>query len=182
MEIEQMDEGNNQRREYSRVEAYVPFECRVIDKEELDHIKTKILGMNDGNDLRPLPDMGESDHILGEWLKIINTKIDTVIRLITLQREGYFCLSYKAINISGGGMSFPSQQEMVLGDILEIKIMLTQQQPLALSVYGEVVKARKIDGGFFIAVRYVHMDEFVRDEIIRFVFEREREIIREKRG
>ena len=181
MEEERMGQDEIQRREYSRVEAYVPFEYRVIAPEEREHIQARISGNKAGSDLRPLPDMGEYDHILGEWLKILNAKMDTVIRLITLQKDGYFGLSFKAINISGGGLSFSSAQEVGLADILEIKLMLTQQQPLAMSIYGEVVKSEKRDNGFFIAIRYVHMDELVRDEIIRFVFEREREIIREKR-
>jgi c-di-GMP-binding flagellar brake protein YcgR len=35
--------------------------------------------------------------------------------------------------------------------------------------------------GNFIAVHYVNMDDGIRDLIVRFVFEREREILREMR-
>jgi c-di-GMP-binding flagellar brake protein YcgR len=52
---------------------------------------------------------------------------------------------------------------------------------VAMSIYGEVTKSDYRQDSYFTAVRYVHMDSFIRDEIIRFVFEREREIIREKR-
>ena len=182
MGMHQIFEGERERREYSRVEAYLPFDCRVVAPDEKDHIQSRISGNTAMADPRPNQDMGDYDPVLGEWLKILNAKIDTVIRLITLQREGYFGLPFKAVNISGGGMSFSLPQGIPMGDILEIKIMLTWHQPLAMSLYGEIVKSEPRNGSYFTAVRYVYMDEFVRDEIIRFVFEREREIIREKRG
>jgi len=177
-----MIDGGGQRREYSRVEAYIPFEYRIIAPEEEDHIQAVIPGNIAAAEFRPIPDMAEYDHILGEWLKILNSKLDTIIRLMTLQREGFFGLPFKAVNISGGGMSFSLPHAVPVGKVLEIKAMLTRPQTFALRIYGEVVKSEQRNDAYFIAVRYIHMDDFIRDEIIRFVFEREREIIREKRG
>jgi c-di-GMP-binding flagellar brake protein YcgR len=173
----------SQRREFSRVDAYLPFEYRVICREDMDFVQARISGdvalTSEG---RPLPDLGDYDHILEEWMKILNAKLETIVRLMTLQREGYFGLSYKALNISGSGISFCLPDALSVGEFLEIRVMLTYHKPVALCVYGEVMKVEKIDGHYTIAVRYIHMDDFVRDEIIHFVFEREREIIREKRG
>ncbi|OIP92446.1 MAG: hypothetical protein AUK26_04755 [Syntrophaceae bacterium CG2_30_58_14] len=182
MEKERMIEGEGQRREYSRVGAYIPFEYRIVADEEKDHIQARISGDAAAPELRPLPDMGDHDYIFGEWLKILNLKLDTVIRLITLQSEGFFGLPFKAVSISGGGMSFLLPQAIAPGTILEIKLMLTRNQPVAMRIYGEVTKSVQRDDIYFIAVRYVHMDVSIRDEIIRFVFEREREIIRKKRS
>jgi hypothetical protein len=83
-------------------------------------------------------------------------------------------------------MSFSVPEAIPLGDILEINIMLTFQQPVVLCIYGEVVNCDLVNcdlvnGGHFVAVHYIHMDDFIRDMIVRFVFEREREIIRETR-
>jgi len=170
-----------QRREYSRVDAYIPFDYRIVADDEKGHIQARISGDTATSEFRPIDNIGDYDYIFGEWLKILNAKLDTVIRLMTLQREGYFGLPFKTINISGGGMSFSLTEAIALGEILEIKLMLTWNQPVAMSVYGEVTKSEKQHDGYFTAVRYVHMDSSVRDEIIRFVFEREREIIRQKR-
>jgi c-di-GMP-binding flagellar brake protein YcgR len=182
MGIDQMLEEKGQRREYSRVEAYIPFEYRVVADDEKNHIQARISGDTVMTESRSIPDMGDCDHILGEWLKILNAKLDTVIRLITIQHEGYLGLPYKAVNISGGGISFTLPQAIPLGLILEIKLMLTWNEPIAMFVYGEVTKSEQRADGYLIAVRYVHMDPTVRDEIIRFVFEKEREIIRGKRS
>jgi len=182
MEMDRMIEGEEQRREYSRVDAYIPFEYRIVANEEKDHIQSRISGDAAAPELRPILDIGDRDYIFGEWLKILNLKLDTVIRLITLQREGFFGLPSKAVNISGGGMSFFLPQAIATGVILEIKLMLTRNQPIAMCLYGEVAKSVPRDDIYFIAIHYIHMDVSIRDEIIRFVFEREREIIREKRG
>lgn len=182
MEMDRMIEGEVQRREYSRVDSYIPFEFRTVADEEKNHIRARIYGDAAAPELRPIPDRGDHDYIYGEWLKIMNLKLDTIIRLMTLQSEGFFGLPYKSVNISGGGISFLLPQAMAPGTILEIKLMLTRNQPVAMCIYGEVTKSVRSDDLYFIAVRYVHMDVSVRDEIIRYVFEREREIIREKRG
>lgn len=181
MGMHQNYEGEDQRREYSRVEAYVPFEYRIVAPGETGNIKARISGNTAATEFRPIPDLGEHDPVFGEWMKLINAKLDTIFRLLTLQHEGYCGLSYKTVNISGGGMSFPLPDLLPLGETLEIKLTLTLQQPVVLCIYGEVVKADRRDKGCFIAVHYVHMEDSIRDEIIRFVFEREREIIREKR-
>lgn len=182
MEAVHLYEDCGQRREYSRVEAYLPFEYRIVAQEEREHIQSRISGVTNTAEFRPVQDLVDHDHILGEWLKMLNTKLDTVIRLITLQREGYFGLSYKTVSISGGGMSFTLPEAVSVGKILEFKIMLTWNQPLAMCIYGEVTKSIQQGQAHLTAVKYVHMDASIRDEIIRFVFEREREIIREKRG
>jgi c-di-GMP-binding flagellar brake protein YcgR len=180
---DRMEQGQAQRREYSRVDAYIPFQYRVVADEEKDHIQARISGDAPAQELRPIQDVGDRNYIVGEWLKILHLKLDTVIRLMTMQREGFFGLPFKAVNISGGGMGFLLPQAIALGTILEIKIMLTRDQPVAVCIYGEVTKSvPRGESNFFIAIRYVHMDVSIRDEIIRFVFEREREIIREKRG
>ena len=85
------------------------------------------------------------------------------------------------VNISGGGISFNTGKSFFPGDILEIKVMLSMQKPSAFFLYGEVVELAKINAGYDTSVQFVGIDDFVRDEIIRFVFETEREILREKR-
>jgi hypothetical protein len=179
MEMHQNNE--NLKREYSRVDAYLPCENRIVPPEERPHVQARISGDNIATECRHMPDRGNSDPVFEEWLQILNSKLDAIIHLMNLRQEGHSGLPYKAVNISGGGMSFSMPEAIPLGEILEIKIMLTFQQPVELIIYGEVVKSDLVNGGHFVAVHYIHMDDFIRDMIVRFVFEREREIIRETR-
>jgi c-di-GMP-binding flagellar brake protein YcgR len=43
------------------------------------------------------------------------------------------------------------------------------------------VEAGKHNPEYDTSIQFIAMDDFIRDEIIRFVFEKEREILREKR-
>ncbi|MFH1081198.1 MAG: PilZ domain-containing protein [Pseudomonadota bacterium] len=172
----------NLRREYSRVDAYVPCEYRLVLTEERPYVQARIAGDNIASEHSNLSDRGNTDPVLEEWLQILNSKLDTIIHLMKLRQDGYFELPYKAVNISGGGMSFSVPEAIPLGEVLEIKIMLTFQQPVILIIYGEVVKSDLINDCHFVAVHYIHMDDSIRDMIVRFVFEREREILRERRN
>jgi c-di-GMP-binding flagellar brake protein YcgR len=84
------------------------------------------------------------------------------------------------VTISGSGMSFSSQSGFSLGDLLEIKIMMNLYKPAAFYLYGEVIRAQRQTSGYFIAVSFRMIDDGIRDRIIRFVFETERELLRER--
>jgi len=60
--------------------------------------------------------------------------------------------------------------------------MLSLTHPVALYIYATVCVVSEKDGGYETAVQFIKMDETIQDEIIRFVFEREREILRGKKG
>jgi len=87
----------------------------------------------------------------------------------------------RQINISGGGLSFAATEPYNRGDILEVMMVLAAGTSVALYVYGEVVAAERRSDGYEIGLKFVAMGDEIRDEICRFVFERERQILREKR-
>lgn len=169
-------------REYSRVNAYIPFQYRVLQAEERNHVRARIALDRTQGEYGKLSVGGSGDPLLEEWLKILNSKLDAILRLMSIQQEGCLGLSNKALNISGGGMGFFLEAAVPLGEMLEIRVALTFQHPVIIWIYGEVVKSNPTPDGHFVAIRYTHMDDSVRDVIVRFVFEREREIIREMRG
>ncbi len=88
----------------------------------------------------------------------------------------------KRVDISGAGIAFDSNDFYALGDIVALKIMFMKDWGVPLLVYGEVVRVEPYLNYCRIALRYVAMDERVRSIIMRFVFERERDIIAEKRA
>ncbi|MEI7638353.1 MAG: PilZ domain-containing protein [Syntrophus sp. (in: bacteria)] len=169
------------RREYTRVYAYIPMAYRLISKDEHAVVRSQISGNMAIPDYSMLPEVEEP--LLNEWLRVINTKLDSLIRLITLQGEGFQSLPFKAVHISGNGMNFTTKDPFQSGDILEIKVVLSSGQSagLYLYLYGEVVKTEKQTSGYVTVLSYIKIDDKIRDEIVRFVFEKEREILREKR-
>lgn len=167
------------KREYSRVDVYLPMEFRQIKAEQKDNFRAHLAGETLLAEFKELPN--PDDALIAQWLQNINNKLDEIIRMLTIQREGFECLSLTKVNISGGGMSFNTGQHFSAGDILEIKVILTFQKPIAIFLYGEVLAFEKPHPEYDTSVRFINMDDVMQGEIIRFVFETEREILREKR-
>ncbi|BCB96093.1 pilus assembly protein PilZ [Dissulfurispira thermophila] len=173
------DENYMRMREFSRVDAYVPFAVRLVPPEERPNIKSKISGEAVLAEFQTLTDV--EDKVLSDWLKMLNAKLDSIISMLTFQREGFGSLPFEQINISGGGLSFSSKDRYKIGDVLEIKMLIPMMPPVALYIYGEVVKVEPQANSCVTGVKFIAMDEDIRDEIVKFVFRRQREMLREKR-
>ena len=167
------------RREYSRVKAVVPFDARLVPPEERESLLSRVSNQT-AVELGGLPEV--QDQALAEWLSMINRKLDLLLNTLGAQKQGFNSLPVRQINISGGGLSFHSQEPFSRGDIVEVMMVLASSSSVALYVYGEVVAADRRDDGFEIGLKFVAMGDEIREEICRFVFERERQILREKRG
>lgn len=166
-------------REFSRVEAYVPLSVRLLQKDEIEIAKSRLSGDIAFYASRPLDE--PADRALSEWLKYINQKLDFLISIITMEQQGFSSLPINKVDISGGGLSFRSEKPYKKGDLLEIKIVIENPNPLALYLYGEVISCEALEKDFRIGVKFINIDEDVRDQIVKFVFYRQRQLIRQKR-
>jgi len=169
----------DEQRQYSRVDTYIPLEYKIIDSQQKQFVRSRLAGESILAEFKSLPK--HDDQIITEWLKTINAKLDEIIRMMTIHHEGFNCLNMTKVNIGGGGISFNTGKSLFPGDILEIKVMLSMQKPVALFLYGEYLEIAKHHPEFDTSVQFIGIDDFIRDEVIRFVFETEREILREKR-
>ncbi|HMK55468.1 MAG TPA: PilZ domain-containing protein [Dissulfurispiraceae bacterium] len=87
----------------------------------------------------------------------------------------------RRINISGAGICFESQTPYATGDFLEIRFMLENVYEGLIAVSVEVLRVERRTKDYCVAVKYVAIDEQIRDLIVKFVFLRERILIQEKR-
>lgn len=174
---EAMD-GISNRREYSRVDAYIPLNIRVVPDDEKPCVKSRITGEVTLADFKLMPSLDNHPHL--EYLNILNQKIDSIIQMVTCPHDGFHSLSFKCVSISGNGMKFSFKTGLSLGDIVELKMILRIYKPVALYVYGEVVHVEKQTDGHCISVQFIRIDDNIRDLIIRFVFQMERVILREQ--
>jgi c-di-GMP-binding flagellar brake protein YcgR len=168
------------RREYSRIDAYIPLEYRHINIEELHQRKSRISGEVMLANFSIMPPV--ENHPQMEYLNLLNKKLDTIIQMMALHNEGFHSLPFKFVSLSASGMQFSSQQHFSLGDLLELKMMLTLYQPEAIYVYGKVVRVGKQSSGYFINVSFTEIADAIRDKIIHFIFETERKMLRESKG
>lgn len=166
------------KREFSRVDAHLPLEIRLIPPEQRrlisSRLEEKIL-----TSVKPPPDV--ADPLLAEWLKLLHAKLDKILGLLATNPATTELPPFRTESLSGGGVSFISPVEYDLGDLLELKIIFHSSLSGALYLYGEVVQKEQSEGGYLIAVSFLSLAEDIRDKIIKFVFEKERELLREKR-
>jgi len=174
------EKNESEKRNFSRVDAYLPIAYRLVPGEEQAGLQSEIIDQIYLEESTALPEI--TDQALQTSLNILNAKLDRVLNLLKLRNEGYHSLPCRLINISGAGLRLTTSEKFTEGDILEIRTFLTGKKHQALRLYGEIITIQERLDGYRTSLAFIEMDDTVRDEIAKFVFEREREILREKLG
>ena len=174
--LDESDIRNN--REFSRVTAHLPLEITRVPPDKRQYIQSRSEAFQTPAAQLP-PDV--DDPLLAAWLKLLHTKIDTILSSLTANQQARELPLVRTENIGGGGVSFIAPEEFQLDDFLEIKMIITSHMPRTLYLYGEVVQTGKRVEGYFTAVRFKFLDDYLQDEIVKFVFEKERELLRRGR-
>ncbi len=121
---------------------------------------------------------------LKEYLDIINSKLDMILSIQSLNFiERDYPFSTEVIEIGGGGLKClkPSKLDVKVGDFLDFVIILSTFPLWMVGVIGEIKRIEKIKGQEVMAVEFSQIRESDKEEIIRFVFQEERENIRKQK-
>jgi len=112
-----------------------------------------------------------------------NQKIDRILDMLeSKNNETHAFAGSECINISGSGMRFAANHCFAIGDIIALRVFL----PLALAsrssinVLGKVKSVTQTDSNnrYDTAIKFKDLCEDDREIIIRYVFTRQREILR----
>jgi len=166
-------------REYARVDGHIPIEVRLVPEEERPNVRSRTSLETALTENQELPEL--NDRVLAECLRILNTKLDTIIRLLSMQTSDYSALRMEEVNISAGGLSTFSRHNFQLDDMVEIRMILPTSPYTILYVYGNIVKIDEECGRLKVSIEFTLIDEDIREYIVKYVFERQREILRKKR-
>jgi c-di-GMP-binding flagellar brake protein YcgR len=171
---------DTERREYSRVDAFISLQARVVPGDENGALRSTASAGPAMYSFQSLPDLEEN--ALSESIRIINSKLDAVLRLLTLHDKDVYSLQTMLVNISGSGISFDSEDEHEIGQLIELKMIFPETPDVMLCVYGEVVKCENREcNNFKTCIRFTIIDEEIRNKIIKYVFDKQREMIRKAR-
>lgn len=166
-------------REYSRVNAYLPVQVRLVKEEERESVRSR---MALESVLTQHPDLPEiDDRAIAESLQILNAKLDSIIRMLSLQNRDHEGLELEQVNISAGGVSTFSRQIFAENDFVEVRLMLPSSPFMVFYVYGTVIKCAQACDKYRVMVEFTEIDEDIREQLAKYVFERQREILRKKR-
>jgi len=94
--------------------------------------------------------------------------------------------SPKDVNISASGMRFISNEAYEIGDFVEIHLILPMVPLLFVRLVGEVIRQKALTSAqikrYAVAVKYLQVDNDTRDDIIRYLFRRQREVLRKRQS
>jgi hypothetical protein len=182
---------NQEKRSYFRVNDVIPVVANPVHEKDREKMKaaagSRAVPLPDINTspdeheterLSESPDNGKLYHMMNE----IRTKLDFLINHFLLEKEGLLSTEKKPVNISASGIRFTVSHPVKKKDIIEIKLLLPTYPPVAVFAYGEVKRVKAMDDQTYeVALEYLNMGESVRNEIIRYTINHQRETIRSLR-
>lgn len=120
-------------------------------------------------------------------LNSINRKLDFIIKHLEKSgEENIFNREPEEVNISGSGIRFKSNEDFKAGEFLDIKLVLPISSGIIIELIGQVVRCNSLSEKAAdsdeklneVAVEFAAINEDDREFIIRYVFKRQRELLR----
>lgn len=123
---------------------------------------------------------------LNQGLWEINRKLDLLIHMFLADDfKALMNTSPKDVNISASGIRFISERSYDMGDLVEIRLILPMVPLLFVRMMGEVIRQKAVTSTpqtdrYAVAVKFLRVDAETREDIIRYLFRRQREVLRKR--
>jgi len=167
-------------REYARVSAFLPVRVRPVPAKDWQNVRSRTVVESA---LTSYPEMPQvDDQALSTCLQILNSKLDSIIRLIASPMNGNKEVDFEKVNISAGGLSISCDEAHAPGSLLEMRLMLPTAPLMIFYIYGSVVKCEMANQRYDIFVEFTEIDDDIREQIAKYVFQKQREILRKNRS
>jgi len=188
-----------ERREYFRIDDEVQLKVRPIGEADVAAIAARIndkmpdrftvaanFAVSSRQMSRVLHGFAADTPDVGRYLKMVDQKLNQLARLFVLEESARGDFLPLHVNLSAGGLVFPSPVEHVPGTLLEISMVLhpsiTGILSMAKVVYCERLAEAEGTYPWQIAVEYSHIREADRDLLVSHIMNRETELLRRQRG
>ena len=175
-QFETLDELAN-RRQYFRVIDHVSIEYTkikgdVVAAEQFELLpefglisEFQLLDVESKHLLRTITD---KDKNLGQFLKIMNKKLDSLARVISLNHQIIPSESIIEVNLSEGGISLQCEGNFKKNDKLAIKLILLPNYS-GLLLEGKVLSCKKTDNAHTLHVEFIDISEAHQQLIARHI-------------
>ncbi len=187
-----------QRREMVRVDDILEISHRKISPAESDSLSREIIESSAGNSglgtvssvIRSAGRTVDPDSPTWRAIALLDQKLDYLINLLesdTRSQDAEFIRC--GVNISGSGIRFPSQQVYSKGDLFWIAMLFPSSPPLRVEAVAQVIKSaksakleEKLPGAILdVSSKFIAINPQDKEEILRYTFQRQREILRARR-
>ena len=171
-----------QQRTYSRISTRLKAYIRKLSSPDSKPLFTGCLaGELEPSMLKSL----QSVHIprdLVTFLHNMDRKLDMILSLLrqdSLQED--FPIRAEVIEISGAGLKFVSKEKFKQEQALEMAIILSQFPLRIAGVVGVILRVEHLRKLPVYVVKFTNIREHDRESIVQFVFQEQREQIRERK-
>ncbi len=193
-----MAQSEVQRREMVRVDDILEISHKAITDAEKERLSGDILGRTGQGGMESVATIIQSagrtvDPDSPTWraIGLLDKKLDLVISLLQSDNRSQEVEFVRCgVNVSGSGIRFPSQQIYEKGDHLWIAMIFPSSPVLRVEAVALVGRAQK-SGKFLerlpgsvvdISSKFLAINASDKEEILRYTFQRQRELLRAKRG
>ena len=130
-----------------------------------------------------IPYTRESQHNQALWE--INRKLDLLIHMYLAEDfKDLMSSSPRDVNISASGIRFITNNSFEMGDLVEISLILPMVPLLFIRLVADVIRVKKVTSyetqRYAAAVQFLQVDAETKDDIIRYLFRRQRELLRKR--
>ncbi len=190
-------------REFLRVNAFLQFSYDKISLQKFLELKeeyiskssftTSVYGIYKIN----MPHMSSSTPIIDDTgapinprleklLIAINSKLDIILSLLNPEKSLLSNVEEQRVSISGSGIMFNYRidennnnvlDSLKYGDYLKMTILFPTIPQFIIKLIAQVVRV-EIDSNYSIACKFAAINEYDRDEIIKYTLERQRQQIK----
>ncbi|MFW6236482.1 MAG: PilZ domain-containing protein [Desulfovibrionales bacterium] len=173
-------EMGKENRTYMRIPTRLRAHARRIDSADSQPLFRGIATQTETT--RPSKVTGVPEN-LTTLLSEINSKLDLLVS--SMNRELLlkdFPIQLEIVEISGAGVRFVNDGSVAINDNLELIIILSHFPLRLAGVSGTVQREVEKEDKRFYAFNFKHIRDHDREAIVQYVFQEQREIIRESKN
>ncbi len=196
-----MDESNipkvEERRRFFRIDDEVNLVYKKIDEKiatEPSYTTDHILGncslsaaieMVSQESKLLLNRLERSQPEVADYLHLLDNKIDLLVQAIMMQSSQFTEQTTRNANLSAAGLAFESEEALIPGEYLQIKMTLLSCMAVIVT-YGKVVYCKQNPANdsqfpYVAGVDYINMKDQDRELLIKHIVKRQLQQIRDKK-
>jgi hypothetical protein len=171
-----------ERREYFRVDDFLPIAIKKIDEDPAEMRGKTIPGLQSGvgypANIEDIADEGINP-VLWRVLMEINQKLSVLLDNMYLSSQGLANVPLRRVSVSAAGIKATCEERFQPGDSVEVRMLLTANASFWVVIYGKIARVEQIDGSKWeTAIEFSEMGDEVKNAIGAYMISRQREMIR----
>ncbi len=196
MSREEQDKITDERREFFRIDDSIQVSFRQVDPDSIPtdidermqndrfSVMTRMQAISQHLSAS-LHRIEQRDPDVADYLKALDEKVNLLGQSFLAEEKELIGEPSRSVNLSAGGLAMDVTEEMAIGDLVEIKLLLLPSYTGVLA-YGEVVGVDPnppSEEGYphHVRINFTLIRPTDQDALIRHILRRQGEMLRERR-